>query len=258
MLGTLGLLIGSFLNVVIYRLPQILIAQWQDEAYQTLNRPPPARITYNLCWPRSACASCQQPLLRRDLVPVLSWCWLRGNSRCCQQPIPLQYPLVELACGLLFVIAATIWPPGLTLAAGLVFLCLLLTLAVIDAQTLLLPDVLTLPLIWIGLGVNIGNVYVALPDAVMGAATGYLSFTLLAVMFKLLTGKEALGGGDAKLLAAFGAWFGWAILPQLVTMAACGGLLGATGLRLFHRKALNQPIAFGPWLILAGGYFLFT
>lgn len=257
MLGILGLVMGSFLNVVICRLPQILMARWHDEACLTLNLPQPSRPIWNLCWPRSACGSCHRPLLRRDLLPLLSWCLLRGKSRCCQRPISTVYPLVELSCGVLFFIAARIWPPGLPLVASLFFICLLLPLAIIDAQTLLLPDILTLPLIWLGLLVNIDACYVPLSDAVYGAVAGYLSLTLLSVTFKYLTGKEALGGGDAKLLAAFGAWFGWSVLPSLLTMAACSGLLITVIVRLSRRQALNQPMAFGPWLILAGGPFLF-
>lgn len=257
MLGILGLLVGSFLNVVICRLPAILMAHWRDEACQTLNMPQPVRATYNLCWPHSACASCQRPLLRRDLVPVFSWCLLRGKSRCCSQPISRRYPLVELACGILFASAGMLWPPGVRLAASLVLLSLLLTLAVIDARTLLLPDVLTIPLIWIGLLVNIDGIFVSLPDAVCGAAIGYLIFSGLALMFRYLTGKEGLGGGDAKLLAAFGAWLGWASLPQLVMIAAIGGLIAAIGMRLFCRRSLTQPIPFGPWLIIAGGASIF-
>lgn len=258
MLGILGLLVGSFLNVVICRLPAILMARWENEACQILNRPQPVRATYNLCWPPSACASCQRPLLRRDLVPVFSWCLLRGKSRCCSQPISRHYPLVELACGILFASAGMLWLPGVRLAASLVLLSMLLTLAVIDARTLLLPDVLTIPLIWIGLLVNIDGSFVSLPDAVCGAATGYLIFSGLALLFRYLTGKEGLGGGDAKLLAAFGAWLGWASLPQLVMIAASGGFFATLLLRLFRGQATHQPVAFGPWLILAGGLLLFA
>jgi general secretion pathway protein O len=257
MLGILGLLIGSFLNVVIWRLPKMLTEQWRDEARQTLDLPHPPRKTYNLCWPPSACSTCQQPIFRRDLLPVLSWCWLRGESRCCKRAISLRYPLVESACGFLFVVAGLLWPPGLQLAASLVFICILLTLAVIDAQTMLLPDVLTLPLIWLGLLVNFAGCYVPLPSALIGAISGYLALALLSLIFTRLTGKAGLGGGDAKLLAALGAWLGWEVLPQLVTVAAVGGLLGALIMHRLRRHPLNQPVAFGPWLILSAGYFLF-
>ncbi|MEW7314787.1 A24 family peptidase [Buttiauxella gaviniae] len=257
LLGVTGLLIGSFLNVVIWRLPKMLAEKWREEARQTLDIPHIPGKIYNLCWPPSACCACQQPILRRDLVPVLSWCLLRGKSRCCQQSISLRYPLVELTCGLLFVLAGLLWPPGINLAAGLLFIAFLLALAVIDAQTMLLPDVLTLPLIWIGLVVNFDGAFVPLQSAVIGAICGYLSFALLAFIFSQLTGKAALGGGDAKLLAALGAWLGWEILPELVTFAAVGGLVGAGAMHLFYRQKLNQPVAFGPWLILSGGYFLY-
>ncbi|RPH30128.1 prepilin peptidase [Buttiauxella warmboldiae] len=256
LLGTAGLLIGSFLNVVAWRLPVMLNEKWQDEARLTLNMPSPARQTYNLCWPPSACCSCQRPLMRRDLLPIVSWCLSGGKSRCCQQAISLRYPLVESICGALFVLAGLLWPPGMQLAAGLLLISALLTLAVIDATTLLLPDVLTLPLLWIGLLVNLNGCFVPLQDAVAGALCGYLSFALLSAIFTQLSGKAALGGGDAKLLAALGAWLGWEVLPQLVMVAGTGGLLGAGILHLLGRQKVNQPLAFGPWLTLSAGYFL--
>ncbi|WP_413498977.1 prepilin peptidase [Buttiauxella gaviniae] len=257
MLGVLGLLIGSFLNVVAWRLPKMLADQWQDEALLALNIPAPSRPNYNLCWPLSACCSCQHPILRRDLLPVVSWCLLRGKSRCCQQRISVRYPLVELTCAVLFIFAGVLWQPGIQLAVSLFFISVLLTLAVIDARTMLLPDVLTLPLTWCGLLVNFNGCFVTLQDAVAGAICGYLAFALLSVTFTKLTGRAALGGGDAKLLAAIGAWLGWEVLPQLVMIAAITGLLAAVMMHLLKRQKLNQPVAFGPWLILSAGYFLY-
>ncbi len=187
-----GPALGSFYNVVIYRLPRMLTQTADDE-----------RIT--LSTPGSSCPQCRQPIARRDNIPLLSFLWLGRRARCCQAPIAWSYPLTELATGLLFILAGALLAPGLPLAGGPVLLSFLLILARIDARTQLLPDRLTLPLLWAGLLFNLNEVYIALPDAVAGAMAGYLALWSVYWLFRLLTGKEALGYGDFKLLAALGA-----------------------------------------------------
>ncbi len=205
-----GLALGSFYNVVIYRLPRMLTQTADDE-----------RIT--LSTPGSSCPQCRQPIAWRDNIPLLSFLWLGRRARCCQAPIAWSYPLTELATGLLFILAGALLAPGLPLAGGLVLLSFLLILARIDARTQLLPDRLTLPLLWAGLLFNLNEVYIALPDAVAGAMAGYLALWSVYWLFRLLTGKEALGYGDFKLLAALGAWCGWQVLPQVLLLASAPG-----------------------------------
>lgn len=224
--------LGSFYNVVIYRLPRMLTQTADDE-----------RIT--LSTPGSSCPQCRQPIAWRDNIPLLSFLWLGRRARCCQAPIAWSYPLTELATGLLFILAGALLAPGLPLAGGLVLLSFLLILARIDARTQLLPDRLTLPLLWAGLLFNLNEVYIALPDAVAGAMAGYLALWSVYWLFRLLTGKEALGYGDFKLLAALGAWCGWQVLPQVLLLASASGLVWTLLQRLWTRQSLQQPLAFG-------------
>lgn len=258
-LWVLGLTIGSFLNVVIYRLPIMLDAQWRLEAQlaQGEQTPVPAE-RFDLWWPRSQCPHCCQPIAARDNVPLLGWLVLRGRSRCCRQPISWRYPVVEMATGVLFAACGVLWPPGTALLGVMALLAFLIVLAAIDAQTQLLPDALTLPLLWLGLLCNLSDSIVPLESAVIGAMAGYLSLWSLYWLFRILTGKEALGRGDFKLLAALGAWLGWQALPNLVLVAALSGLV-ATGLWRWRRGGdFEQPLAFGPWLALGGGVMLFA
>ncbi len=234
-----GLALGSFYNVVIYRLPRMLTQTADDE-----------RIT--LSTPGSSCPQCRQPIAWRDNIPLLSFLWLGRRARCCQAPIAWSYPLTELATGLLFILAGALLAPGLPLAGGLVLLSFLLILARIDARTQLLPDRLTLPLLWAGLLFNLNEVYIALPDAVAGAMAGYLALWSVYWLFRLLTGKEALGYGDFKLLAALGAGAAGRFCRR-----CCCSLRQRAGVdptaTLWTRQSLQQPLAFGPWLALAGG-----
>lgn len=251
--GLLGAIVGSFLNVVVYRLPVMLEMRWQREALLQLAQPLPASVPrFNLLLPRSCCPHCQYPVAARDNIPLLSFLWLKGKARCCGEPISWRYPLVEVATAVLFVLAALVWPPGMPLLGAWIFLSVLLALAVIDHHTQLLPDVLTLPLLWLGLLFNLQGQFVALEQATIGAVAGYLCLWSLFWLFKLATGKEALGYGDFKLLAALGAWLGWQVLPQVILVAAGGGLLFTLVQRGLARKDFNQPLAFGPWLALAG------
>jgi general secretion pathway protein O len=248
-----GGIIGSFLNVVIYRLPVMLERRWRREALLQLAQPvteltPP----FNLILPRSCCPKCFQPLKARDNIPILSFLWLKGGSRCCGERISWRYPLVEIAASAVFVLAALVFPPGMSLLGAWFFLSVLLVCAVIDYRTQLVPDVLTLPLLWLGLFFNLQGVFVSLSQAVVGAMVGYLALWSLFWLFLMATGKEALGYGDFKLLAALGAWLGWQALPQIILLAAGSGLVVNLLQHLLMRRNINQPLAFGPWLALAG------
>ncbi|VUS29054.1 Type 4 prepilin-like proteins leader peptide-processing enzyme [Klebsiella pasteurii] len=232
-----GLAFGSFFNVVIHRLP-LMMAHAEG---------------INLCFPASFCPQCREPIAWRDNIPLLSFLFLKGRSRCCGEPISPRYPLMELATGALFMLVGYLIPPGIPLLGGLLLLSVLLILATIDAQTQLLPDGLTLPLLWAGLLFNLSDTFAPLAEAVIGAMAGYLSLWSVYWVFRLLTGKEALGYGDFKLLAALGAWLGWQALPQTLLLASASGLVWTLLQRLITRQSFQQPLAFGPWLALAGG-----
>ncbi|MBA5204508.1 prepilin peptidase [Pectobacterium aroidearum] len=252
-LGVLGLIVGSFLNVVIYRLPIMLERRWrQDIELQTGVTNTEHVTSYNLCWPPSSCPHCQQAIAVKDNIPLFSWLWLRGRSRCCHQPVSVQYPLVEVITMLAFLVAGLLWLPGMALCGALILLSFLVVLTVIDIKTLLLPDVLTLSLLWMGLLFNLSETFVPLRDAVVGAMAGYLSLWLLYWVFKYATGKEALGYGDFKLLAALGAWLGWQALPNLVLVAALSGLVVTLIWRGVRKEDTAKPLAFGPWLAIGG------
>ncbi|MDY7577496.1 A24 family peptidase [Herbaspirillum sp. RTI4] len=254
----LGLLAGSFLNVVIHRLPRMMQRAWENDIAQALGQPLPHTQRYNLVLPRSACPSCSQALRWHNNVPLLSFLRQRGRCHRCDGTISVRYPLIELACALLW--AGLIWHFGLTQQglAALLFATPLLALAAIDHATGLLPDSLTLPLLWLGLLVNLNASFAPLPDAVLGAAIGYTTLWAVYWLFWLATGKEGIGYGDFKLLAALGAWLGWKmLLPVLlfssVSGAIVGGVLMATG-----RQAKGTPLPFGPFLALAGLLALLT
>ncbi|MEC5345144.1 A24 family peptidase [Brenneria populi] len=247
LLALLGLVVGSFLNVVIFRLPIMLARRWRNEAAMPAFED---RAMFNLWWPLSSCPHCARPIAIKDNIPVLSWLWLRGRSRCCRQPISRQYPLIESLTMLAFLGAGALWPPGTALWGALILWSFLLALSAIDINTRLLPDCLTLPLLWLGLLFNLSAAFAPLEDAVIGAVAGYLSLWLLYWLFRLLSGKEALGYGDFKLLAALGGWLGWRALPELVLIAALSGLVVTLLWRTMRREGVARPLAFGPWLAL--------
>jgi leader peptidase (prepilin peptidase)/N-methyltransferase len=248
-----GLLVGSFLNVVILRLPPRLEWQWRRESREILELPehyepaPPGIVVQ-----RSACPKCGHKLAPWENIPVLSFLLLRGQCRGCGSPISWQYPVVELLTGLLF--AACIWRfgPGVEGVAAIVFTGLLVAMSGIDLRTTLLPDQLTYPLLWIGLGLATMTVFVSPVQAIFGALAGYLSLWSVYWAFKLLTGKEGMGHGDFKLLAALGAWCGaGGILPIVLMSSFIGAIVGSLWLFL-HRRDHATPIPFGPYLAAAG------
>ncbi len=251
----LGLLVGSFLNVVIHRLPIMMEQGWRRDCQELLGHTADtAAAPYNLVTPRSACPACQTPIKSWQNIPLLSWLWLRGRCAACGHPISVQYPLIELSSGLLTALAA--WQFGVTgFALGIfVFGWMLLAAAVIDLKTTFLPDVLTLPLMWLGLLLAAFGFNPAVPlhDAVLGAAGGYLALWSVYWLFKLATGKEGMGYGDFKLLAALGAWLGWQSLALILLLSAGVGAVIGVGMILFLRHDRRIPIPFGPYLAGAG------
>ncbi|MBM7455454.1 leader peptidase (prepilin peptidase)/N-methyltransferase [Oceanisphaera litoralis] len=252
----LGLLVGSFLNVVIHRLPLMLQRGWQQECAEFNGQPPAELPAFNLCTPRSRCPHCRHQLSALDNIPLLSWLWLRGRCRYCRAGVSKRYPLVELASAALAALALWRFGASPQLLAALLFSWALLCMTLIDIDHLLLPDNLTLPLLWLGLLLNIKALFVSLPAAVLGAALGYGILWGLYWLFKLATGKEGMGYGDFKLLAAIGAWFGWqALLPVLLLASLVGSVLG---LALMAGKRLGEDrvLPFGPALALAGWLYL--
>ncbi|WP_416758327.1 prepilin peptidase [Pseudomonas sp. BNK-6] len=249
----LGLLVGSFLNVLVWRLPKMLERDWRAQAHEVLGLPPePVAAPYNLLLPHSQCPHCAQPIRPWQNIPLLSYLWLRGRCAHCRTAISLRYPLTELACGLISAYVA--WHFGFGWPAGLLLILSwgLLAMSLIDADHQLLPDVLVLPLLWLGLIANSFEVLVSLEDALWGAVLGYLCLWSVFWLFKLLTGKDGMGHGDFKLLAMLGAWGGWQILPlTLLLSSLVGAILGTVMLRL-NRAKTSTPIPFGPFLAIAG------
>ena len=249
-----GLLIGSFLNVVIYRVPVMMERGWTQFAKEhlQLELTEEEQQPFNLMKPDSRCPKCHAPVKAWQNIPIVSYLMLGGKCGSCKTPISIRYPLIELLTGILFGVVA--WQYGWTMAAfgGLILTAILIALTFIDADTQYLPDSLTLPLIWLGLLFNLSGTFVPLKSAVLGAVFGYMSLWLLCFIYKLLTGKIGMGNGDFKLLAALGAWLGAGILPVLVFIAALIGLIGA----IIGRVAKGQYFAFGPSLAIAGWIIL--
>ena len=254
-----GLLIGSFLNVVIHRLPLMMEQQWRAECMQyaaAQNGSTPAPIqapTLTLCTPRSRCPHCTHAIAWHDNIPVVSWLLLRGKCRHCRQNISLRYPLVEITTAALFTVCVHRWGLTPTALGWCGFSAALLTLALIDWDTTYLPDTITLPLLWAGLLSSALNWNtLALSDAVWGAAAGYLSLWGVYWFFKLITGKEGMGYGDFKLFAALGAWLGWQALVPMILMASVIGAVIGIAMKLRSRLREGGYIPFGPFLAGAG------
>ncbi|AZO84615.1 prepilin peptidase [Stutzerimonas stutzeri] len=251
--GITGLLVGSFLNVVIWRLPKMLERDWREQAHDILGLPGETPLpTYNLLLPHSQCPHCEHRIRVWENIPLLSYVFLRGRCSACAAAISPRYPLTELACGLLSAFVA--WHFGFGWPAGLMLILSwgLLAMSLIDAEHQILPDVLVLPLIWLGLIVNSFGLFVSLHEALWGAVAGYGLLWSVFWLFKLVTGKDGMGYGDFKLLAMLGAWGGWQILPLTILLSSLvGAIIGLVLLRWRHAKT-STPIPFGPYLAIAG------
>ncbi len=252
-----GLCVGSFLNVVVHRLPKMLERGWQAQCAELRGETPAPEPAYNLVVPRSACPACGHRITAWQNIPVVSWLALGGRCASCKARISARYPVVEILGGLLA--AYAIWHFGATPrgVAACVLLWSLLALTMIDLDTQLLPDDLTLPLLWAGLIVNLAGLFAPLADAVIGAVAGYLSLWTIYWLFKLIRGKEGMGHGDFKLLAALGAWLGWQVLPVIVLLSSVVGAVIGITLIVFKGRDNNLPLAFGPFLAVAGAIALF-
>ncbi|HEX2604146.1 MAG TPA: prepilin peptidase [Oxalicibacterium sp.] len=250
--GVLGLLIGSFLNVVIHRLPKMMQRESDNYVAQESGKPLPHEDRYDLLMPRSACPHCGHQISALENIPVLSYAILGGKCSACKAPISIRYPIIELLTGLLSAFLIWYFGSGLAGIATLVFAWLLIAMTFIDADTQLLPDDLTLPLLWLGLLLNLIGTFVPLNEAVIGAAAGYLCLWSIYWLFKLTTGKEGMGYGDFKLLAALGAWLGWKMLPAIILMSSLVGAIVGIALIILAKRGRDIPIPFGPYLAAAG------
>ena len=247
-----GLVVGSFLNVVIHRLPQMMDAEWRAQCAELRGETLPDAGRYNLLVPRSQCPACKTQLRAIDNVPVFSWLLLRGKCAHCGAPISARYPLVESLTAALTALVVWHFGWGVPAALAVGFTWTLIALTFIDADTTLLPDSLTLPLLWVGLIANVWGLFAPLSDAVLGAAAGYLALWSIYWLFKLATGKEGMGYGDFKLLAALGAWMGWKMLLPIILLSSVVGALVGIVLIVLARRGREIPIPFGPYLAAAG------
>jgi len=248
-----GLCGGSFLNVVIYRLPLMLETRWRRDCCELLElEPEPQEAPLNLATPNSHCPHCDAPIRPWQNIPLLSYLLLRGRCANCAARISPRYPLVELATGLATLSLAWFFPPGAALCGALLLIWSLIALTLIDVDHQLLPDNITLPLLWLGLAFNLGGTFVPLADAVAGAMAGYLILWSIYWLFRLLTGKEGMGYGDFKLLAALGAWLGWQSLHLIILLSSVVGATIGMALILLARRGREVPIPFGPYLAMAG------
>ena len=253
-----GLIVGSFLNVVIHRLPIMLEREWRRDCQQFLgqdtetNVPAETESPWNLIWPGSHCPHCAKPLAVHENIPVLSYLWLRGRCSACHVAISPRYPAVELLSALLSAVVAHRFGPEAHVLPALALTWSLLALSFIDAEHQLLPDVITLPMLWLGLLLSVFRVFTDSTAAILGAAAGYLSLWLVYQLFKWLTGREGMGHGDFKLLALLGAWLGWAHLPQIILLSSLVGAVAGLTLIALTRRDHRQPIPYGPYLAAAG------
>lgn len=250
----IGLMIGSFLNVVIYRLPKMMEIEWE----QNCSEEKPLERKFNLASPASSCPHCGHRISTIENIPVLSYCWLKGKCSQCKKSISLRYPAIELLSALS--VALSFWHFGysFTAIAASFFILALITLTAIDLDTHLLPDTITLPLLWLGLLFNLNKGFVDINSAVIGAALGYLILWSVYWLFKLITKKEGMGYGDFKMLAAIGAWFGWQALPAVILLSSLAGSIAGLTMITFGKSHRNSQIPFGPFIAAAGIIMLFS
>jgi len=251
-----SLCIGSFLNVVIYRLPLILDREWKSQCHEYLkleqHEPDEATVRLGLATPASSCPHCGHTIRAWENIPIISYLLLRGRCAGCRAPISIQYPLIESATALLSLVVAFHFGVSVQTLAALLFSWTLISLTMIDIHEQLLPDNLTLPLLWLGLLFALFDTFAPLQDCVIGAIAGYGVLWLVFQLFRLVTGKEGMGYGDFKLLAALGAWTGWTMLPQIVLVSSVIGAVAGIIMLVSGRTRTQQPIPFGPYLALAG------
>ena len=255
--GLFGLMVGSFLNVVIHRLPKMMEQDWQCQCAELRGEDPPVAEPLTLAIPRSRCPHCGHQITALENIPILSWLMLRGKCSECSAPISMRYPVVEAVTGILTAFAAWHFGFGWSAAGAILFVWAMVALTGIDFDTQLLPDSITLPLVWLGLLFNLSGTYTSLSSAVIGAVAGYLSLWSVYWGFKLTTGKEGMGFGDFKLLAAIGAWLGWQMLPLTILLSSFVGAIVGIGLIVLAKRGRNVPIPFGPYLAAAGLIALF-
>jgi len=256
LVGIIGLAFGSFLNVVIYRMPEVMFAEWREQCCDLLEienkEKTAAKIT--LSWPRSNCRHCGHQLRASENIPVLSYLMLKGRCSSCSNKISIRYPAIEVLSAVLAVIAA--WKFGVSLQAVLAMLLSwsLICLTMIDFDHQLLPDDITMPFLWLGIIANMFGVFTDIYSSLLGAIFGYLSFWSVYILFKLTTGKEGMGYGDFKLLAMLGAWLGWQQLPLIIILSSMVGAIIGISLIIFTKHERSKPIPFGPYIAIAGWF----
>jgi leader peptidase (prepilin peptidase)/N-methyltransferase len=255
--GLVGLMVGSFLNVVIHRLPRMMEHEWQCQCAELRGEAAPQGEALSLTRPRSRCPACGHAISALENIPLVSWLFLRGKCSECRAAISVRYPLVEAATGLLTAFAAVHFGFGPSALGAILLIWSLIALTFIDLDTTYLPDAITLPLLWGGLLFNLGGTYTDLSSAVIGAVAGYLTLWLVYWGFKLITSKEGMGHGDFKLLAALGAWMGWQMLPLIILFSSVVGAVVGGLLILLAKRGREVPIPFGPSLAIAGLLALF-
>lgn len=255
----LGLLIGSFLNVVILRLPARLEHEWHCQCSELLGLSPSGEspLPPSIVHGRSHCPRCGHGIRAWENIPVLSWLILRGKCSSCGGWISIRYPVVEITTAILFLVAGLQFGPSVQCLAVLILTSMLICLVGVDIDHQLLPDNLTLSLLWLGLSLNLFEVFAAPTDAIVGALAGYLSLWTVYHLFRLLTGKEGMGHGDFKLLSAFGAWMGWQALPFVILVSSLVGALTGIGLMLIGTHRKDRPLPFGPFLAVAGMIYVY-